>query len=274
MDSKRSFLKKEKLIQYLKSLDSILVAYSGGVDSTLLLSLAHEALGSNVMAVTADSIIYPTGELTQAREFAKQRGISHILLPFDAIHIKEIVENSPDRCYFCKKALFKKLLEISKEKDLKYVAHAANIDDMKDFRPGQRAAEEMGILAPLVHADMNKEEIRYISKDMGLPTWDKPSMACLASRIPYGDAVREDFLKMIDKAEEFLSKQGFRQYRVRLHRDVARIEVEQSEIKRIIEDKMRASILNELRKIGFHHIAVDLEGFVSGKMNRVLDLEG
>lgn len=273
MKSKTAFLKREKLLKYIRGLDSLLVAFSGGVDSTFLLALAQQALGSSVIAVTADSVIYPSGELVEARKFTEQEGITHIILPFDAIQMKEFKENSPDRCYFCKKSLFDKLLKLAKKKDLKYVAHAANIDDMNDFRPGQKAADEMGIIAPLVQAEMSKEEIRFLSQDMGLSTWDKPSMACLASRLPYGESITEDVLKMIDEAEIFLSKQGFRQYRVRLHKDVARIEVEQSEIKRIMKEQMRTLIVNKLRDIGFHYIAVDLEGFVSGSMNRALDLE-
>lgn len=273
MKKETALLKKEKLLSYLKGLDSLLVAYSGGVDSTFLLAAAHQALKDLVLAITADSIIHPSKEILDAKTFAEEKGISHIIIPFDAIHIKEFLENSPDRCYFCKKALFEKLLTIAKENDIKYIAHAANLDDMKDFRPGQKAAEELNIIAPLVSVEMNKEEIRFLSREMGLVTWDKPSMACLASRIPYGDSITEDILRMIDKAESFLSSQGFRQYRVRFHKGVARIEVEQSEIKRIVDDQLRPLITDKLRDMGFRHVAVDLEGFVSGSMNRSLDFE-
>ena len=270
MKEKDIKLKKEDLISHLKKMDSLLVAFSGGVDSTFLLAVAHQTLGDRVVAVTANSPTYPLMEREEAIRFTKERGIPHIVIQSDETTIPEFVANAPDRCYHCKKSLCRELLEIAKERDTKYVAHAANMDDLNDYRPGLAAMDEMGLIAPLVEVQLTKKEIRALSKDMGLPTWDKPAMACLASRIPYGDTITEPRLQMVERAEALLAAKGVTQYRVRLHGSLARIEVDQSEIKRITEPELRKSIVEEFRHIGFDHIAVDLEGFVSGSMNRAL----
>jgi uncharacterized protein len=270
MDEKATRLKKETLIHDLKNMDSLLVAFSGGVDSTFLLGVACEALGKRVVAATADSVTYPHREREEAIRFTKEREIKHIVFPSDETTISEFVANAPDRCYHCKKALCRKLLKIAEQKGIEHVAHAANTDDLDDYRPGSAAAEEMGLIAPLIKAQLNKEDIRFLSKEMGLPTWDKPSMACLASRIPYGDAITEQRLKMIEEAEMFLERRGFRQYRVRHHGTVARIEVDGNDIERITDASSRESIVEEFRRIGFDHVTVDLEGYVSGSMNREL----
>ena len=270
MNEKDAKLKKEDLIRHLQKMDSLLVAFSGGVDSTFLLAVAHQILGDNVVAVTANSPTYPLMERKEAIRFTRERGIQHIVIQSDETTIPDFVINAPDRCYHCKKSLCRELIKIAKERGTKHVAHAANMDDLKDYRPGLVATEEMGLIAPLVTAELTKKEIRDLSKDMGLPTWDKPAMACLASRIPYGDAVTEPKLQMVEAAEALLAGKGFRQYRVRIHGSVARIEVDQSEIKRITQPELRKKIVEEFRHIGFDHIAVDLEGFVSGSMNRAL----
>jgi uncharacterized protein len=270
MDRKAARMKKENLIRDIKNMDSLLVAFSGGVDSTFLLALAFEALGERVVAATADSVTYPSGEREEAIRFTKERGIEHIVFPSDETTIPEFVANAPDRCYHCKKTLCRKLLKIAQQKGIEHVAHAANTDDLNDYRPGSAAAEEMGLIAPLLKAQLNKEDIRFLSQEMGLSTWDKPAMACLASRIPYGDAITEQRLKMIEQAESFLEKRGFKQYRVRHHGAVARIEVDGSDIERIADAASRDTIVERFRQIGFDHVAVDLEGYVSGSMNRAL----
>ena len=262
--------KKENLIHYLEKLDSLLVAFSGGVDSTFLLALSHQTLMDKVVAVTESSTTYPSREREEAIKFTKDRGIEHIVFQADETNIAEFVSNAPDRCYHCKKSLSKNLLNIAKQKSISHVAYAANLDDLSDYRPGMDAAREMGIIAPLVDAHLSKEEIRFLSKEMGLPTWDKPAMACLASRIPYGEPITTKKLKMVEEAEDFLADQGFRQYRVRHHGSVARIEVAGSEIKKVTGPELRKNIVEKFRQIGFYHIAVDLEGYFSGSMNRVL----
>ncbi|MBL7174514.1 MAG: ATP-dependent sacrificial sulfur transferase LarE [Desulfobacteraceae bacterium] len=262
--------KKDDLIRRLKELDSLLVAFSGGVDSTFLLALAHQVLGDRVVAATASSITYPSREREEAVKFTSERRIQHIVFRSDEDSLPEFISNGPDRCYHCKKFLCQSLIKIADEKGLKYVAHAANLDDLKDYRPGLKAAEEMGIISPLVDAQLSKGEIRLLSKEMGLATWDKPAMACLASRIPYGSPITPEKLKMVNEAEEFLSRNGFKQFRVRHHGPVARIEVESTDIAKITESEFRKRLVAELRQIGFLHIAVDLEGYVSGSLNRAV----
>ena len=229
--------KKKKLTQYLERLDSLLIAFSGGVDSTFLLAVAYHILGEKVVAATAESIINPPEELKKAEKFTNDRGISHIIFRSREIEIPEFLSNSAERCYICKKAMGKKLMQIAKQRNIRYIAHAANMDDLNDYRPGSRAADELGLIAPLITAGIYKEEIRLLSKEMGLTVWNEPSMACLASRI---------------------------------HGDSARIEVEKSEIKNIFNLNMRDLIVDALREIGFKHISVDLEGYISGSMNRSL----
>ncbi len=265
--------KKQNLVSHLKKLDSLLVAFSGGVDSAFLLALAHETLGEKVLAVTARSVIHPKREAEHAREFARQRGIRHVTISSEEMSLPEFVSNGPDRCYHCKRHLVQAFSKIAREHGIKYVAHGANVDDLKDYRPGFRAADEAGVLASLIDAELSKEEIRFLSKEMGLQTWDKPPIPCLASRIPYGSLITEGKLKMIEEAERFLLDQGFREVRVRHHGAVARIEVGSAERERIMANGLRQATVDEFRKIGFEHVALDLEGYLAGKMNRALGKE-
>jgi len=270
MDKDVVVSKKEDLVQYIEELGSLLVAFSGGVDSTFLLALAHETLGEKVVAATSTSILHPLREREEASDFARKRGIPHVLFQSDEMGHQDIVRNGPDRCYHCKKILFQRLFVIAESEGLKHVAHAANVDDLGDYRPGFKAAREAGVIAPLIEAQLNKEEIRFLSKKMDLPTWDKPAMACLASRIPYGSPITEKKLRMIEDAETFLLAQGIKQVRVRHHGPVARIEVGRTDLEKIVDKALRMAIVEYLREIGFAHVSLDLEGFVSGSMNRVL----
>jgi pyridinium-3,5-biscarboxylic acid mononucleotide sulfurtransferase len=260
--------KKAILAVELGKLESLLVAFSGGVDSAFLLAMAHEALGEKVLAATAVSPIHPLRERNEAIAFAQERDIPHLLFSSNETDLPEFLTNGPDRCYHCKKALCKTLKKIAKKNGLKHVVHGVNADDPDDFRPGLQAAVEAGLKAPLMDEDLNKEEIRSLSKAMGLPQWDKPSMACLASRLPYGSAITGKKLKMIETAETFLQDKGLRALRVRHHGAVARIEVGVSERALILNDAIRRDIIKEFRHLGFDHIALDLEPFVSGTMNR------
>jgi uncharacterized protein len=270
MDKNAVKRKKEDLAHHLADLDSLLVAFSGGVDSAFLLVMARQVLGEKVVAATARSVIHPVRETAEAEVFARERGISHIIFPSDELGIPGFAANSPDRCYLCKKSLFENLLGIAREKGIKHVTHGANPDDLADYRPGSRAAKEAGVIAPLIDAQLGKEEVRFLSREMGLSTWDKQAMPCLATRFPYGSSITEEKLKMVEYAESFLVEQGFKVVRVRHHGSVARVEVGRSEMENIMDEGLGKAIVEEFRKIGFEHIALDLEGYVSGSMDRAV----
>ena len=260
--------KKEKLISIIEKYDNLIVAFSGGVDSTFLLKIAHENLKGNVVAVTARSSVHPERETKFATEFAKSLGIKHVMMQSREMSWPEFVANTKERCYICKKMLAQDLLKLASEMGVSNIAHGANMDDMDDYRPGFKAAEEMGIIAPLVDAGMTKKDIRMLSKKMGLDTWDKPSMACLASRIPYGTPITDEALNKIDRAEQLVLSLGFISCRVRYHNEVARIEVSPGDFKRLFDDKTRMAIISKFKDIGFLYISMDLEGYVQGSMNR------
>ncbi|MCF8128878.1 MAG: ATP-dependent sacrificial sulfur transferase LarE [Deltaproteobacteria bacterium] len=263
--------KKANLAAELKKMESVLVAFSGGVDSAFLLAVAHVVLGKQVLAVTAASPVHPLRERAEALAFAGEREIPHLIISSHEMDLSEFTSNSPDRCYHCKKALCKNLNEIAREKGIHHVVHGANMDDLNDFRPGFQAAVEAGVEAPLMDQNLTKMEIRQLSKAMGLPQWDKPSMACLATRLPYGSAITEKKLEMIETAEDFLRDKGFRTLRVRHHGAVARMELGGPEHELIKKDMVRRDVVRKFRHIGFEHIALDLEVFASGKMNRSIN---
>jgi len=264
--------KKDRLLSILKGYGSLLVAYSGGVDSSFLLAMARKALNTNLIAVTAASPLHPQWETRDAGNFAKSLGVEHLIVQSRIMHRTDFISNTKERCYLCKKYLIEELLKISKRRNIHHVAHGANVDDLSDYRPGFAAAQEMGIKAPLVDAGLTKNDIRRLSKQMNLITWNKPPMACLASRIPYGTLITVENLKMVDQAEQVLTNIGFTGCRVRAHGKVARIEVAAEDIERIIDPKTRSLVVDKLRKIGFSHVAVDLEGYRQGSMNRDLKL--
>ncbi|AEM78308.1 LOW QUALITY PROTEIN: hypothetical protein Thewi_0878 [Thermoanaerobacter wiegelii Rt8.B1] len=260
--------KLRKLQEYLSRLDNALIAFSGGVDSTFLAKVSYDVLGNRVLAVTATSPMHPKSELKEAVELAKKIGLPHLVVEFnDILEIEEFKKNPLNRCYVCKSNLFSRFKAIAEEKGFKYILEGTNADDVSDFRPGRRALKELGILSPLLECGIKKEEIRILSKEMGLPTWSKPSYACLASRIPYGEEITYDKLSMVEKAEEDLRDLGFSGFRVRYHGDIARIELPKEQMKRIFEEGIREEVVKRIKDAGFKYVALDLEGYRTGSLN-------
>lgn len=262
--------KLNRLKEDLAGFDSVAVAFSSGVDSTFLLWVAREVLGENVIAVTARSCLFPRREQEEAADFCKMAGIRHFIFEFRESAIDGFCENNPNRCYLCKKRLFREILRIAGEQDIHVAADGSNVDDEGDYRPGLMAAAELGIRSPLREAGFSKAEIRGLSKEMGLSTWEKPSYACLASRIPYGDRITEKKLGMVERAEQWLSDRGFRQCRVRLHGNMARIEVMPDEFDRLIERRMREEAVSAFQSYGFSYVSMDLSGYRTGSMNETI----
>ncbi|KYO67977.1 ATP-dependent sacrificial sulfur transferase LarE [Thermovenabulum gondwanense] len=266
--------KFKKLEEYLINLKKVLIAFSGGVDSTFLLKVCLDVLGKeNVLAVTARSSTYPSRELEEAKELAKSLGANHEIIVSEELEVPGFSENPPERCYYCKKELFGKLVKIARERGFNFVLDGSNADDAGDFRPGMKAKDELGVKSPLKEAGLTKAEIRALSQKMGLPTWNKPSFACLASRFPYGERITGEKLDRVGRAEEILRGLGFSQYRVRNHADLARIEVLPEEIERFFERSLREKVVAEFKKLGFVYVSLDLTGYRTGSMNEGLKEE-
>jgi len=263
--------KMNALQNLLSTFQSAIVAFSGGVDSTFLAVMVHRTLGERSLAVTAVSPTYPEAQLIEAKELAAQFEFPHQVIHTDEFGDPDYVKNPPERCYFCKRALFEELKSIAEEKGFAVILDGANFDDLADFRPGHRAAKEMKVRNPLQEVGLTKAEIRELSKEMGLPTWKKPAYACLASRIPYGRIITAEALARIDQAESFLISLGFQEIRLRDHFPVARLEIGQPDLERAW--KLRPRIASRLHELGFPYVAIDLDGFRSGSMNAVLPKE-
>lgn len=267
--------KKALLENYLRELGKVAVAYSSGVDSTLLLRIAYDVLGSdNVIAVTAVSPFFPKKETTEAVEFCKTLGIRHFFVETDEMQIEGFAENPPDRCYICKKALFSELMAVAEQNGMLYTCEGSNMDDLGDYRPGLKAIAELGVKSPLRYAELYKSEIRELSKELELPTWKKQSFACLASRFVYGEYITAEKLNMVEKAEDYLRElDEFTQLRVRIHDKLARIEVSPDEFDKIMANGRVKEIYEYLRSLGFMYVTLDIGGYSMGSMNRALGIE-
>jgi uncharacterized protein len=260
--------KQDALIRILQKFDSLMVAFSGGVDSTFLLSVAYEVLGDKVVAITSSSSVHPQKETKDALEIAEKLCVRQVVVDTDEMKISEFRANYQNRCYVCKQHLFQIFKQKAAELGIHAICHGANLDDLDDIRPGFAAAQEQGIHAPLIDAELTKADIRQLSRNRNLPTWNKPAMACLATRIPFGMPIYEDMLRMIESSEQLLQTAGFSGCRVRHHGNIARIEICKEDFSKITHSDILSRIVPEFKKLGFVYIALDLEGYIQGSMNQ------
>ncbi|MCP2240525.1 ATP-dependent sacrificial sulfur transferase LarE [Thermoanaerobacterium thermosaccharolyticum] len=262
--------KYENLKKYIKQLGSAVIAFSGGVDSTFLAKVCKDMLNDSCLAVTATSSTYPEREFKEALELAKEIGIRHKIIKSEELEIEGFSKNPIDRCYYCKSELFSKLKKVADDEGIEYVLDGTNADDTGDFRPGRRAAKELGVKSPLLECGFTKDDIREMSKRLGLPTWNKPAYACLSSRFPYGQEITSEKLSMVEKSEEYLLNLGFVGFRVRHHGDVARIELNPDQINMMMDENIRKKVVSKLKEIGFKYVSLDLEGYRTGSMNEAI----
>ena len=283
--AQEAFEKLKRLKAWIREKGKIAIAFSGGVDSALLLKAACDALQgeessgdtdnadaaeNKVLAITADSRVFPGRERSESIEFCKSLNCRQILFRFDEMAVPGFADNPPDRCYICKTALFTRMKAIAAENGMEVLAEGSNMDDLGDYRPGLRAIEELHIASPLREAGLTKAEIRFLSRELGLPTWQKPSFACLASRFVYGETITEDKLAMVEQGEQLLFSLGFHQFRVRIHGTLARIELLPEELDRLLTPKLRTEIAEKFRSFGFSYVTLDLQGYRTGSMNEGL----
>ena len=263
-------IKLENLQRSLKDLGNVAVAFSGGVDSTFLMMVAHRILSDRVLTITALSGLFPAHEMVEAHAFAAANGIRQIVYEMDEFAIAGFAENPENRCYLCKKSIFSRFMKIAAEQGIPYLLEGSNVDDDDDYRPGMQAIRELGVHSPLREAGFTKKEIRQLSHEMGLSTWDKPSFACLASRFPYGETITHEKLKAIESSEQLLFDLGFKQIRVRHHGNLARIEIDPEEMEKLMSPVIREAIFSGIQQAGFTYVTLDMRGYRTGSMNETI----
>ncbi|WP_129599013.1 ATP-dependent sacrificial sulfur transferase LarE [Anaerophilus nitritogenes] len=264
MDIQKKYQNLKKIILDFKK---VAVAFSGGVDSTFLIKVCQDLLGDNALAITICAPIHSSREIEEAKAFMQSMGVSHKIIPLNILDLDAFVKNPKDRCYFCKKEIFSHIKEIAHQYNIPYILDGSNLDDLSDYRPGLKALNELDILSPLKEAHLTKKEIRILSKSLNLPTWNKPAFACLASRFPYGEPILEKDLKKVEKGENYLMDLGFRQFRVRFHNNLARIEVAPTQINKFFDLSLMNEISRYFKAIGFSYVTLDLEGYRMGSLN-------